>query len=112
MLKGNYGTVKIMLSNPSKDFNCKDKECHRTLVSSATNSVSEFDLEQLLFLVQEKKADVNIADLKDQTPLYYACDLVPKQLCQKHVQNFAKLRLFECKERINVYPTRSSPTFF
>ncbi|XP_029642629.1 poly [ADP-ribose] polymerase tankyrase isoform X2 [Octopus sinensis] len=69
-LKGHYGLVDYLLSQPGSDINFKD-ERGRTLVSLAAESklVPEI-IKEMKYLV-EKKADCSLADLEGYNPLHH-----------------------------------------
>lgn len=70
MLKSHFGMVRFLLSQPNVDVNCKD-EMGRTLVSLAVDLTTEDGLNYIEFLLRDKKADPNIADIDGATPLHY-----------------------------------------
>jgi len=72
MLKGNFGCVRRMLENPDVDVNCKDEK-GRTLLSLCIDTLDDESFEQVRYLIEDKKADVTMADLSDHTPLHYLC---------------------------------------
>lgn len=71
MLKNHHGMVKYLLNQPGIDVNCKDEK-GRTLLSLAVG-LEDCDetLAYIEYLLKEKHADPNIADLSGNTPLYY-----------------------------------------
>lgn len=70
MAKGHFGIVRKLLDYPGTDVNCKDVD-GRTLISKALDDLSPRTLSHIEYLVQEKKADPNIADTSGLTPLHY-----------------------------------------
>eukprot|EP00826_Nyctotherus_ovalis_P046239 TRINITY_DN5200_c0_g3_i1.p2 TRINITY_DN5200_c0_g3~~TRINITY_DN5200_c0_g3_i1.p2 ORF type:complete len:125 (+),score=30.64 TRINITY_DN5200_c0_g3_i1:31-375(+) len=70
MLKNHFGLVKYLLNQPTIDVNCKDEQ-GRTLISLAAELTNEEALDYMTYLLREKKADPNIADVNNRVPLYY-----------------------------------------
>jgi ankyrin repeat protein len=77
--KGHFGVVKKLLNFASTDVNCKDDE-GRTLVSSSISKFNQKSFEEIRFLIEEKRADVTIKDLKNRSALYYATMLRPSDI--------------------------------
>jgi ankyrin repeat protein len=74
LLKGHSGIVTKLLKKPAIDVNCKD-ESGRTILSLATQMLSEETLEQMAYLLNEKAADPNIPDLEGNTALHHLAGL-------------------------------------
>lgn len=70
MLKNHFGLVKYLLNQPAIDVNCKDEQ-GRTLISLAAELTNGEALDYMTYLLREKKADPNIADINHRVPLYY-----------------------------------------
>jgi ankyrin repeat protein len=77
--KGHFGVVKKLLNFASTDVNCKDDE-GRTLVSSSISKFNQKSFEEIQFLIDEKRVDVTIKDLKNRSALYYATLLRPSDI--------------------------------
>jgi ankyrin repeat protein/predicted DNA-binding WGR domain protein len=78
MLKGQFGCVKRMLKEPNVDVNQKDDD-GRTLLAQCVMMLNEEALEQLEFLITEKKADPNIPDNGGNSALHILCSSSPPQ---------------------------------
>ncbi|EAS02069.2 WGR domain protein (macronuclear) [Tetrahymena thermophila SB210] len=74
MAKGHFGMVKKLLNYPECDVNCTDVK-GRTIISRATEKLNLNNLSQFEFILKEKKANPNMADLQGQSPLHYLCNL-------------------------------------
>jgi len=70
MLKNHFGLVKYLLNQTDIDVNCKDEQ-GRTLISLAVEITNEDALDYITYLLRDKKADPNIPDVNNRTPLYY-----------------------------------------
>ena len=70
LLKGHFGCMRKMLEYADVDVNCKDEE-GRTLLSRAMDVISQQSLQEIQFLLKEKRADPNVGDLKGRTPLHH-----------------------------------------
>jgi ankyrin repeat protein len=72
VLKGHFGFVKKMLDYPSVNVDCKDDN-GKTLLMTSLNVMNEQSFDYVKLLVQEKKADLNLPDLKGDNALHYLC---------------------------------------
>jgi ankyrin repeat protein len=66
--------VKKLLNYPECDVNCTDVE-GRTIISRATEKLSQRTIVQFEFILKEKKANPNMSDNKDRSPLHFICAL-------------------------------------
>lgn len=66
--------VKKLLNFDECDVNCTDVE-GRTIISRATENLSESTLSQFEFILREKKANPNMSDKHGRSPLHYISQL-------------------------------------
>lgn len=70
LLKGHFGCMRKVLEYENVDVNCKDED-GRTLLSRALDLLNEQSIAEIEFLLGNKAADPNLADLKGRTPLHH-----------------------------------------
>lgn len=76
MLKSNKRALRKLLDLPSTDVNCANDE-GETLIMQAISSMNEGSLNEIEFLLKEKKADPNAANINGMTALHYAAGINP-----------------------------------
>src|SRR5437660_414293 len=78
MLKNRNDCVFNLIARSTTDVNCKDDR-GRTLISCTLENLTQETMENIIFLIQEKKADINTPDREGWTPLHYACQKTKSQ---------------------------------
>jgi ankyrin repeat protein len=72
LMKSYFCCLRKMLDNPDTNVNCVDDQ-GRTLVSNSIIALNNENFNHVSFLLKEKKADPNIADVKGLTAFDHLC---------------------------------------
>jgi ankyrin repeat protein/predicted DNA-binding WGR domain protein len=70
MMKNHFGIINKLLDYPDIDVNCKDDN-GRTLVSNSVRNLNEKAVNFVEMIIKKHKADIEIPDLKQRTPLHH-----------------------------------------
>jgi ankyrin repeat protein len=72
LMKSYFSCLRKMLDNPDTNVNCIDDQ-GRTLVSNSIIAINSENYNHVSFLLKEKKADLNIPDIRGFTALDHLC---------------------------------------
>jgi hypothetical protein len=68
-LKGHMGLIDVLLDQPSVDINVRDDQGMTLVALACSTMLDETIVEQVRFLVEDKKADCSLADVNKATPV-------------------------------------------
>lgn len=94
LLKNYFDCVKKMLNYDATDVNCVDND-GRSLISNTVKSITEENLENFTYLLDEKNADTNAQDQHGLSTLHHVCRITPQRAASTNQPNFATLPLTE-----------------
>jgi ankyrin repeat protein/predicted DNA-binding WGR domain protein len=83
ILKNHFGIVKYILNNSDVDINTTFDKGNTLLLHTLLN-ISPKTMDEILYLINEKNADVNLANINKQTPLH----LLARLNFEKYIKQF------------------------